>query len=146
MKCKLLLALFMIAGTFSACKNNYANSGDDKVSVLQDSANFTQILWLDSVKNFEPIIEGQKLELSFRFRNTGTKPLVIERVQPTCGCTLADPPKEPIAPGQEGVIKGTFDSNNKLGPNHKTMYVYANTTPKTEHPLIFNVIVNKKEK
>lgn len=130
----------------TACENNYGNSANnDKLAPMQDSANFTQIMWIDTVKNFEPIIEGEKVSLAFRFKNVGEKPLVIERVQASCGCTVPDPPKEPIAPGKESTITGVFDSHDKLGPNHKTLHVFANTKPQTEHILTFNVIVNKKQ-
>src|SRR5258705_2342268 len=87
----------------------------------KDTASFTTMQWIDSVKDYGKITEGQKLEVLFRFKNTGNKPLVIESVHPSCGCTVADPPKEPIAPGAEGEIKGSFDSNGKSGQQHKTI-------------------------
>jgi hypothetical protein len=66
---------------------------------------------LDSTsKNFGRITEGQKLEVSYKFRNSGDQPLIIEKVQPSCGCTVAEQPTEPIAPGNEGVIKALFTS------------------------------------
>ena len=143
---KNVLILFSAAVVLiSACENNYGNSAaKEKLAPINDSANFTQIMWLDTVRNFEPIVEGQKVDLAYRFKNVGNKPLVIEKVTASCGCTVPDPPKEPIAPGKESVITGVFDSHDKIGPNHKTLYVTANTTPRTEHVLAFNVIVNKK--
>jgi hypothetical protein len=140
-----IVLFFLVLGIMSSCKNNYAsNTGaEDKMATLNDSANLTQIQWLDTVKDLGTITEGQKLEVSFRFRNTGTKPLVIERVQPSCGCTVVDPPKEAIGPGKDGEIKGVFDSNGKLGPNHKSLTVFANI--KQPRELVFTVIVNKKE-
>jgi hypothetical protein len=100
--------------------------------------------WIDSVKDYGKIAEGQKLEVLFRFKNTGSKPLVIESVRPSCGCTVADPPKEPIAPGAEGEIKGSFDSNGKSGQQHKSITVMANTKGTESHELIFTVDVQKK--
>ena len=143
---KAFLILAVVLGVVSSCKNNYANNGAgaDKMATNTDSSSYTDVQWLDTAKDMGTITEGEKLEVNFRFRNTGDKPLVIERVQPSCGCTVADPPKEPIAPGKEGVIKGVFDSNGKVGPNHKTLTVVANTRPQ-EYILVFNVVVNKKE-
>jgi len=142
---KSLLFLGALTAVIFSCQNNYgSHASTDKLAPSTDSANFTTIEWLDTVKNFGTITEGQKLEVSFRFRNSGDKPLVIERVTPTCGCTVADPPKEPIAPGKEGEIRGVFDSNGRIGPNHKTLTVRSNTRPSTEKSLVFNVIVNKK--
>jgi hypothetical protein len=111
----------------------------------KDTANFTTIQWLDSIKDYGKITEGQKLEVSYRFKNTGTKPLVIESVHPSCGCTVADPPKEPVAPGAEGEIKGSFDSNGKTGQQHKTIFVMANTKGVQNHELAFTVDIQKKQ-
>jgi len=110
----------------------------------KDTASYTSIQWIDSVKDYGKIAEGQKLEVAFRFKNTGNKPLVIEGVHPSCGCTVANPPKEPIAPGAEGEIKGSFDSNGKNGEQHKTISVTANTKGIQDHQLVFTVDVQKK--
>lgn len=110
----------------------------------KDTASFTTMQWIDSVKDYGKIAEGQKLEVSFRFKNTGNKPLVIESVHPSCGCTVADPPKEPIAPGAEGEIKGSFDSNGKSGQQHKSIEVTANTKGSQSHEVNFTVEVQKK--
>jgi hypothetical protein len=109
-----------------------------------DSSQYTTIEWLETSKNFGKVTEGQKVEVAFRFKNTGDKPLVIERVQPGCGCTVAETPKEPIAPGEEGVIKGAFDSNGRVGMQHKSIYVETNTKEKKNHELVFELEVVKK--
>ena len=108
-----------------------------------DPASLTTIQWLDSALDKGTITEGDKIEIAYRFKNTGNKPLIIKDVRPSCGCTVAEKPEEPIAPGGEGVIKGVFNSANKPGPNHKTITVVTNTQPET-HPLTFTVVVNKK--
>jgi hypothetical protein len=150
------LVAIVIAATvlMSACQNRaqdktaaptntnpYAAPAAD---VAADVANYTTIQWIDSVRDMGQITEGQKLEIAFRFRNTGKKPLVIGNVAPSCGCTVADVPKEPIAPGKEGVIKGIFDSSAKPGVNTKTMTVTANTEGNQHHVLTFTVNVQKK--
>ena len=45
----------------------------------------------------------------FVFTNTGNKPLVIQQAFGSCGCTVATPPKDPIAPGAKGVIKVSYN-------------------------------------
>jgi hypothetical protein len=71
--------------------------------------------------------------------------LIIEKVQPSCGCTVAEQPEEPIGPGKEGVIKASFNSEGRIGPNHKTLYVFANTKGNRSHELHFEVEVEKKK-
>ena len=93
----------------------------------KDSVNLTTIQWLDSTRqNLGTIKEGEIVEITWKFKNTGAHPLVIEKVQPGCGCTLASQPEEPIAPGAEGVIKAKFDSNDRPGHADKAMTVSAN--------------------
>jgi hypothetical protein len=103
--------------------------------------NLTTILWLDSVKNMGTILEGQKLEVVFRFRNTGSNPLVIASATPSCGCTVPSKPEKPILSGQEGEIKAVFDSQGRTGTNHKSISVQANTEGGMAHNLIFDVQV-----
>lgn len=147
---KRLVIIFSALVGLAACQSN----SQDKASVTSettgtttaatDPATYTSIQWIDSAKDMGQITEGQKLEVAFRFKNSGTKPLIIQSVQPSCGCTVAETPKEPIAPGQEGVIKGVFDSNGKPGVNTKTMTVLANTQGTNAHHLSFTVNVQKK--
>src|SRR4051812_4725456 len=142
--------------TFGAC-----NNGDnDKRTVLDaprgsklnsstesatDSTKFTTIQWSTTSQNYGKIEEGEKLNVSFHFKNTGDKPLVIERVQASCGCTAAEPPKEPVAPGKEGDITAVFNSEGKSGSQHKSLYVHANTKGTQDHELLFEVEVEKKK-
>ena len=135
-----LLAIIMLV----SCQGNDNKEATSNVNAPRDSTQLTTVQWLDSSKDFGKIQEGQRLEVAFRFRNTGDKPLVIERVQPSCGCTVAEQPKEPIAPGQEGQIKASFNSEGRVGTNHKTLNVYANMKDSRTHPLEFVVQVEKK--
>lgn len=104
------------------------------------SAALTTIQWIDSAQNYGRINEGQKLAVSFRFRNSGDKPLIIQSVKPTCGCTVADYPKQPLAPGEEGEITGEFDSNGREGLQRKHITVTTNTSP-SQQDVVFEVNV-----
>jgi len=119
-----------------------------KNASLKDTANFTTLQWIDSVdQNLGKINEGQVVEISWHFKNTGNKPLYIVRVQPGCGCTVADQPKEPIAPGQEGVIKAKFNSEGHPNYQHKDVFVEANNSNKNNdvnNALHFSVDVKPK--
>jgi len=136
---------------FSSCLNTTdkekglpATAGT--TAIVADSTKFTSIEWIDSSKSLGSIEEGQVLKINYRFKNTGTKPLIIEKVQPGCGCTVADYPIEPIAPGQEAEIKAEFDSHGK-GNNEltkKNITVYANTATHG-YTLWFDVTVKKPQ-
>ncbi len=110
-----------------------------------DSASFTTIQWLDSVKEMGTMREGDKLEVIYSFKNTGTKPLVIISAKPSCGCTVPSKPEEPIMPGNTAQIKAVFDSRGKSGAQHKKIAIVANTKPSANHSLEFNVEVLGKD-
>lgn len=59
---------------------------------------------------------------TFIVTNIGTTDLLIESANPTCGCTISDYTKSPIAPGKTGYIKATYDAA-VLGAIHKTLTV-----------------------
>ncbi|MEO6914533.1 MAG: DUF1573 domain-containing protein, partial [Chitinophagaceae bacterium] len=101
----------LVLALLTACQGPDTRSANSH-SLLRgtDSASLTSVEWKEKTIDYGKIPEGQKLDLVYHFTNTGEKPLVIEKVEPGCGCTLAETPKEPIAPGKEGVIKGSFDS------------------------------------
>ena len=115
-------------------------SVDQHAPTAEEISNQTTIQWLDSVKTIGKIKNGEKVQISFRFKNTGDKQLVITGVIVSCGCTVAEKPEEPIAPGEEGVIKAEFNSAGRLGTNHKSITVQSNT-PGGTSTLTFDVEV-----
>lgn len=123
------LFLLLVSGILVSCTSNDKTVAVDKDKMLKDTASYTRIEWIDSTdQNLGQIEQGQVLEISWRFRNAGDKPLVMQPVQPGCGCTGAEGPTEPIAPGKEGVIKAKFDTKNYPGSQHKQVYVVANNS------------------
>ena len=149
---KYILILFIATSVVVACNTtdkkaagNHTNASDSLAQkAMSDSANYTSVQWLDSTtQDLGKINEGQLLEISWRFKNTGTKPLVIANVSPGCGCTVAEKPEEPIAPGGEGVIKARFDSKGHPGQQNKNVSVRSNTKENFTQ-LIFRVDVAKQ--
>ena len=140
MKYLFLLSLVIAAGCQSADQPAKVDSQSEQTSSpVNDSTSFTSIQWLDSVNTeLGKISEGQVVEVSWRFKNTGDKPLVVQNVQAGCGCTVAEKPTAPIAPGDEGVIKAKFDSKNQGPRFNKTVTVTANTKDKQAHYLSFS--------
>src|SRR5687767_14756496 len=139
----LLIFPIILLACNSVDEKAVASKNTAAVTNSPDTSQLTTIQWIDSVKNLGRINEGQKLEISFRFKNSGTKPLIIESVRPGCGCTVADYPKEPIAPGAEGEITGSFDSHGRENLQRKEIAVTANTKGSPYHTLLFEVDVFK---
>jgi hypothetical protein len=64
-------------------------------------------------------------ECEFRFTNTGTEPLLVQKPKSSCGCTIPSWPNEPILPGESDVIKVTYRTN-RAGNINKTITVTSN--------------------
>ena len=92
----------------------------------------TSIEFYEDNYNFGEIKEGEKVKHTFRFKNTGSNPLQVENVKPSCGCTASDYTKEEIAPGAEGFVEIEFNSANKNGIIKKTVTVTTNSDPRNK--------------
>src|SRR3990170_3491313 len=66
------------------------------------------------VHDFGDIVQGDKVEETFKFTNTGNEPLIITDVQVTCGCTVPKGwPRDPIASGASAELTIAFNSAGK---------------------------------
>ena len=91
--------------------------------------------------DFGSVNEGEIVDYTFRFTNTGTFPLIINKATATCGCTVPEWPKEPIAVGSKGEIKIKFNSKNRKNLQTKYVNINANTKPEvTRLKITGNVI------
>ena len=75
--------------------------------------------------------DDESSRCEFNFVNTGKEPLIIEKCKGSCGCTVPEWPKDPIAPGEASVIKVNYDEK-RVGPYTKSITITSNskTSPK----------------
>ena len=79
--------------------------------------------------DFGTLDEGDAVTHVFAFTNTGNEPLLLSKCKGSCGCTVPQCPKEPIAPGASGEIEVKFNSKGKKNNQTKTVTINANTDP-----------------
>lgn len=89
-------------------------------------ASKADIQFIEDSHDFGNIKEGTQATYEFKFTNTGTEPLILSDVRPSCGCTTPEWTREPIAPGATGVIKAIFNSNGRPGSFNKSITVTSN--------------------
>lgn len=80
--------------------------------------------------DFGKIKQDTENKFKFKFKNTGSNPLIIENAVGSCGCTVPTYPKEPIAPGASGEIEVVYSPGKQKGSQQKTVTVTANTEPR----------------
>jgi hypothetical protein len=90
------------------------------------------ISWENPTHDFGEIKEENgPVTYKFDFTNTGSEPLIITNVKPSCGCTSSDYTKEPVAPGAKGYVSATYNPNGRPGPFNKSITVTTNCEPAT---------------
>jgi hypothetical protein len=143
-----ILYLFIVAAmAVTACGSPSGNTA----SRATDAADTTKGTWPvmtfeKESHNFGNVTEGEVVEYSFKFTNTGNRDLLISKAEASCGCTVPEWPKEPVKPGESAYMKVKFDSKGRPeGYTEKELYIQANTkTPMINGPKIQCVIVAKK--
>lgn len=105
---------------------------EEKKEVTTDIVeNLTEIKFENELYDFGEITQGEKVKFTYQFTNVGESDLVISSAKGSCGCTVPDWPRKPIAPGESAEIRVVFNSEGKNGKQHKKVSVIANTQPST---------------
>lgn len=134
---KIVLSIAMLAVFASAASAQDKKQTISAQPIATPAAAKTSSLTTENVAfksesyDFGTIPEGPAAEHVFTFTNTGKEPIIVERVQPSCGCTAPDWSKEPIAPGKTGMVKATYGTQGRPGHFEKNMTVFTNAGVKT---------------
>lgn len=118
--------------TLAVSCSESASTGEQTSNVTAENVvNTTSIKFEEERFNFGTITQGEKVKHTFKFTNTGNSDLVIVSAKGSCGCTVPEWPKEPIAAGEQGEIYVVFNSDGKSGKQVKQVSIVANTEPAT---------------
>ena len=78
--------------------------------------------WNETTHDFGKIVQGDPASVTFTVKNSGTAPVIIISAKSSCGCTVAEYTKEPVKPGESGIVKATYNAAN-TGAFTKTVTV-----------------------
>lgn len=135
MKMKIASVLFL------ACTLMLA--GISRTAMAQDEPkNSAGIAWTSTTKDFGKIDQGKPVSAEFEFKNPSMVPLIISAVRPSCGCTVADYPKEPVQPGKVARISVTYNAAAS-GVFQKSILVTSNATEGNSTLIIKGEVVAK---
>lgn len=128
-----ILMSFLLVLVMSACESKDTKLSTELVnnpkSAETPSNKMPTITFSKTEFDFGRILQGEVVSYTFHFTNTGNVPLIITGVEKSCGCTASDYPRQPIAPGEGGDIKITYDSKGHFGFQTKTVTVITNAIP-----------------
>ena len=115
---KVFSLLIVMAFVFSAVAQD-ANA--DKPKKVKEP----EITFENLVHDYGEIMQGDNGTCEFVFKNTGKADLILTNCRSSCGCTVPEWPKDPIAPGKKGVIKVKYNTN-RIGLINKSITVESN--------------------
>jgi hypothetical protein len=127
---KFLFLVFVLGSSiFALAQNSQAPEKKDGAIITFDK----------KTHDFGDIVQGDKVEHTFYFTNTGNEPLIITNVQVTCGCTTPKGwPREPIPPGARGELTVGFSSSGKIGRQQKPVTVISNAVNTDGNQITFS--------
>lgn len=129
------LIAFSLAAVVVACSNPSDRVKPEAERMALEavrSVELPQLTFANESHDFGTIKEGEIVETEFKFTNTGEGPLIISSAQGSCGCTVPEYPNTPVAPGDEGIIKVSFNSEGKPNQQSKTVTLTTNAVPSTK--------------
>ena len=89
-----------------------------------------QLKWEQTELELHPSFSDQTAVAHFKYENTGSKPVHIASVKPSCHCTVATLKSNDVAPGEKGEITATLDIGNRTGAQHKVVTVTTDDAAK----------------
>ncbi|MBQ6072235.1 MAG: DUF1573 domain-containing protein [Bacteroidales bacterium] len=114
---KVFSLLMVMAFVFAAVAQD---SGEKSKKVKEPEITFESL-----THDYGNIQQGDNGTCEFRFKNTGKADLILTNCRASCGCTVPEWPKDPIAPGKKAVITVKYNTQ-RLGAINKTITVESN--------------------
>lgn len=103
-----------------------ANNQIKESSKKKAKKRFPEIEFETHLYDFGEIMQGDKIETKFIFKNTGTAPLTITKADATCGCAAPSIPFMDIMPGEKGYIGILYNSVGKEGEEYPEVTIFSN--------------------
>lgn len=143
MKKSILTILAISSLAFSSCTISDKNDTSANIDAsMVDPENPPIMTFDDREFNFGEIAVGTTVSHQYKFTNTGTTPLVIHDVKPSCGCTaLKNWPKGAIAPGESGEIPIEFTPTSKGEKVTRTISIISTANPSVQKLTITGKVV-----
>ena len=129
---KIILSLFIAVLTL----NMFAQDGKQ-----EDNKKYPEITFSKKVHDFGDLKEGDVVETTFSFKNTGDAPLIMTKIKASCGCTIpSNWKKTPIMPGETSSFTVKFNSKNKPNRQSKKIRITSNTKNNNEYVTIKAIV------
>jgi len=121
MKIKVIILSFLTMLISLSQENIVINHNAPEITFEKDIIDLGEFMQYDDPSS----------KCEFKFTNTGKEPLIISKCKGSCGCTVPECPKEPILPGETGLIKVNYDEK-RVGSFNKSITITSNAQNTTK--------------
>ena len=140
-KSKTAKTVYFVFGLMVISAAMFLLMNNSKISASMSAA---KVIFEEEYHDFGKVAQGPQLEYTYKFTNKGKTPLVIERIQPSCGCTgAASDGKTEYAMGETGEIKVTFNTQGRTGRQEKHIIVFTNDPDMPQVTLKFTADIDE---
>ncbi len=133
---KIVLGIWLFATTMAFAQNPTLENKEEEEAL-------PHIEFKETLHDFGQLPLKSDATCEFTFTNTGEVPLVLSKVRASCGCTVPEWPKEPVLPGEEGVITVKYTTVHRPNVINKAVIVQSNADNKQVILRIKGEIVNE---
>ncbi len=137
---KTILLIFILF--LASCKPPKGGREKTDIETSEKPAGKTEIQFEEEFHDFETLVSGEIVVAIFVFTNSGEHNLLINNIESDCGCVSVHFSKEPVKPGESGIIEIEFDSSGLFGKQFKSIEIHANTKD-LKHLAIFASVTNE---
>ncbi|MBV6441437.1 MAG: DUF1573 domain-containing protein [Haliscomenobacteraceae bacterium CHB4] len=113
------------------------------LKAVDDTQNAGKVEWFNRSENTGKVPFGTPVTREFRMKNISRENLLLLQVRTTCHCVSLEWSREPIPPGETGVIRATYDAQRE-GDFYKVIAVNTNFDPNQSVPFALTGKVDKK--
>jgi hypothetical protein len=110
----------------------------------EQKANAPKVSFDNTKYTFGTATEGDEVAHDYIITNTGKSTLYIRKLRQSCGCTVVNPEKKELEPGESTAIKAIFRTHGKTGKQSRTIDVITNDISQPKIILEINGVVNPK--
>lgn len=131
MKKNIFVTFIAFAIVVTSCNNEKKQTTAEQGGVVTENVESREggigkMEFTESVYNFGQINEGEIVNHTFTFKNTGDHPVILAQVSASCGCTTPTYTSTPILPGKTGQIEVEFNSDGQVGQQQKIITIASN--------------------
>jgi len=140
------MVFLSVSTLLAACMshNGSETASSSQLSKTALNAGGQALMVFDTLEHdFGTIIEGERLMCYFPYRNNGEGQLLLTSVKASCGCTIPNWNREPLAPGKSEELKVLFDASGRKGKQHKQITVHSNSGTEAVYLTIKANVIDK---